>query len=94
MARRAFGEAALLQADRDAIALARWLHARAPMSETVNARELRHADALPTREAERYDRALAELEAAGWLRPAPRPPSAGRPCKDWLVNPKLREPRA
>ena len=76
MARRAFGEAALPQADRDAVSLARWLRAREPAPETVNARELRHADALPTREAERYDRALAELEAAGWLRPAPARPRA------------------
>ena len=92
MARRAFGEAALPQADRDAMALARWLHARDPMPEMVNARELRHADALPTRAADRYDAALAELEAAGWLRAPPRQPGVpGRQRKDWLVNPMLRE---
>jgi hypothetical protein len=91
MARRVFGEAALPLADRDGIALARWLQARAPVPAMVNARDLRHADALPTRKAERYDRALAELEAAGWVRPAPRRPGPGRGRKDWLVSPKLRE---
>jgi hypothetical protein len=78
MARRAFGEAALPQADRDAVALARWLRAREPMPATVNARDLRHADALPTRKPARYDRALAELDAAGWVRPAPRQPGRAR----------------
>lgn len=94
MARRAFGEAALPQTDRDAIALARWLRTRAPIPATVNARDLRHADALPTRDAERYDRALAELEAAGWLRPVPRRQGPGRGRKDWLLNPRLREASA
>jgi hypothetical protein len=90
MARRAFGEAALPISDRDAIALARWLYARDPIPAVINARALRHADALPTREAERYDHALAELEAAGWVRRAPRQPGPGRTRKDWLVNPKLQ----
>jgi hypothetical protein len=101
MARRAFGEAALPQADRDAAALARWLRAREQMPATVNARELRHADALPTRDPARYDLALGELEATGWVRPAPQQPGPGRGRpgpgrgrKDWDVNPKLRVPSA
>ena len=72
MARRTFGEAALPEADRDAIALARWLLRQAPVPSIINARDLRHADALPTREAERYDTALAELVLANWVKPAPR----------------------
>ena len=53
MARRAFGEAALPQADRDALALARWLMVQLPMPEMVNAPTSAHADALPSREAAR-----------------------------------------
>lgn len=56
-----------------------------------DARQLRHAGALPTREPGRYDAALAELAEAGWVREAPdrageRP---GRRRKDWAVNPAL-----
>ena len=89
MARRTFGEAALPQSDRDATTLARWLLAQAPVPGIVNARELRHADALPTREADRYDTALAELTLAYWVKPAPHKAGPGRNRKDFLVNPRL-----
>lgn len=89
MARRAFGEAALPQADRDAVTLARHIFSREPPPAVVNARDLRHADVLPTREADRYDAALRELEAAGWLRPAPKAPGPGRARKDWQLNPDI-----
>jgi hypothetical protein len=58
---------------------------------TVNARVLRHAGVLNTKESARYDAALAELEAAGWLRPHPgrSGDSTGRRRKDWEVNPRL-----
>lgn len=88
MARRCFGDAALPQAERDAVALAKWIRRNRPGA--VNARELRHAGAIPTREAERYDAALAELEAAGWVRPAPASAGPGRRRKDWSVNPAVR----
>ncbi len=91
MAQRAFGEAALPETDRDALALARWLMAQSPMPKVVNARDLRHADALPTRVAARYDAALAELADAGWVRPTPSAGGPGRSRKDWSVNPKLSE---
>ena len=39
MARRCFGEAALPQQDRDAIALARWITAQAPVPEVLNERD-------------------------------------------------------
>lgn len=91
MARRVFGDAALPTAERDAVALARWLLGQSPIPERVNARQLRHAGALPTREPGRYEAALAELAEAGWVREAPvragdRP---GRRRKDWAVNPAL-----
>ena len=89
MAKRTFGEAALPQSDRDAVTLARWLLAQAPVPAVVNARDLRHADALPTREADRYDAALAELTLASWVKPAPRKPGPGRSRKDFLVNPSV-----
>jgi hypothetical protein len=90
MARRCFGDAALPQAERDAVALAKWIRRNRP--ETVNARQLRQAGAIPTREAERYDAALAELEAAGWVRQAftRAGDHAGRRRKDWTINPGLR----
>ena len=66
MARRCFGEAALPQVDIDARALARWIKEHSPS--TINARDLRRAGALSTKDAARYDAAIAELEAAGWLR--------------------------
>jgi Protein of unknown function (DUF3987) len=90
MARRTFGEAALPRADRDAAALARWLIGQETMPEVVNARDLRHADALPTREADRYDTALAELTLANWVKPAPRKSGPGRTRKDFLTHPALR----
>ncbi len=89
MARRTFGEAALPQSDRDATTLARWLLAQAPVPGIINARELRHADALPTREADRYDTALAEMTLAYWVKPAPHKAGPGRTRKDFLVHPRL-----
>jgi hypothetical protein len=67
MARRCFGEAALPQVDIDARALARWIKEHSPS--TINARDLRRAGALSTKDAARYDAAIAELESGGWLRP-------------------------
>jgi hypothetical protein len=91
MARRTFGEAAMPRSDRDAVSLARWLLAQTPLPAVVNARDLRHADALPTREADRYDAALAELVLAGWLKSARPRSGPGRTRKDFLVNPSLVE---
>lgn len=88
MARRCFGDAALPQAERDAVALAGWIRRNRP--ESVNARELRRGRAIPSGGAERYHAALAELEEAGWVRPAPAASGPGRPRKDWHVNPAVR----
>jgi hypothetical protein len=89
MARRCFGEAALPQADRDAKALARWIMANKP--KTLNSRSLRRAAALTTRDAHRYDAALAELDAADWVKrdPGREGGRVGRQRKDWSVNPRL-----
>jgi hypothetical protein len=89
MAERVYGEAALPEAERDAAALARWIARQAPVPEKVNARALRRCRAMPACAAKRYDAALAELEAAGWVRPAAFEPGPGRRAKDWLVNPAV-----
>jgi hypothetical protein len=89
MARRCFGEAALPQVDIDARTLARWIKEHSPS--TINARDLRRAGALSTKDAARYDAAIAELESGGWLRPCPgrAGESVGRKRKDWDVNPQI-----
>lgn len=90
---RVYGEAALPEVERDAAALARWIMAQGVLPETVNARGLRHARAISTTEARRYDAALAELEEVGWVRPAPSRAGdqPGRKAKTWMVSPKLAE---
>ena len=59
----------------------------------LNARRLRHAKVLPTKDADRYEAAIAELAAAGWLRshPGRAGDNQGRQRKDWEINPKLKE---
>jgi hypothetical protein len=91
MAKRALGDATWPEAERDAAALGKWLLAQRPAPSVVNARALRHEAALQTRDAERYDAALAELEGAGWVRPQPKRTGGkgGRQSKDWAVNPAL-----
>ena len=93
MARRTFGDAALPQADRDAAALARWIISQETLPTVINARDLRHRSILQSKEPERYDRALEELTAAGWVRPAPRREgtSIGRQTKTYEVNPAVGE---
>src|SRR5262249_27824063 len=57
MARRCFGEAALPQVDIDARTLAKWIMDNPGAEMTINARSLRRAYALQTKEAARYDAA-------------------------------------
>jgi hypothetical protein len=77
MARRAFGEAALSQAERDSRCLLRWLLDRQPVPTTLNARELRRmADGPGIRNTARLEAALHELAALGCVRQAP-PSRAG-----------------
>ena len=61
-----------------------------PPPQTLNARLLRRERFLPTGKPARYEAALAELEEAGWCRPAEATrPGAGRKAKDWTLNPAL-----
>lgn len=92
MARRAFGEAALPQAERDARQLARWLLKQHPRPEVVNVRVLRRMAGGPgIAGAPRLRAALDELAALGWVRPAParEGETAGRARDDWAINPAL-----
>lgn len=95
MARRAFGEAALPEAERDARRLARWYRRRPiPRPAIVNARALRRMQdgpGIPT--APRIDAALSELAELGWVRPAPNRDGShsGRQRGDWAINPAVRE---
>lgn len=94
MARRAFGEAALPEAERDARRLARWLLRQSPIPETLNARLLRrmaHGPGIPT--PERIEAALRELAELHLVRPAPARAGGGkgRQRADWAVNPTLQE---
>ena len=94
MARRAFGEAALPEAERDARQLARWLLRRSPVPEVLNARALRRMGDRPgIPKPERIEAALHELAELGWVRPAPGREGGGkgRQRADWAVNPALRE---
>jgi hypothetical protein len=95
MARRCFGEAALPQQDRDAIALARWIMTQASVPEVLNERDLRRrTSALEAKDPKRYEAALKELAEVGWVRSAPARAGGtdGRQKKNWAVNPKLRRP--
>ena len=95
MARRAFGEAALPEAERDARRLARWYRRRPiPRPAVVNARALRRMQdgpGIPT--APRIDAALSELAELGWVHPAPNRDGShsGRQRGDWAINPAVRE---
>ncbi len=93
MARRAFGEAALPEPERDARRLARWLMRQSPMPTTLNARLLRrmaNGPGIPT--PARIEAALHELAELHLVRPAPgrEGGNQGRQRGDWAVNPKLR----
>ena len=92
MAKRAFGEAALPEAERDSRKLARWLIKQTPMPELVNSRELRrmpNGPGIPT--AARMTAALEELAELDLVRRVPPREGGGRSRDDWSVNPHLRD---
>jgi hypothetical protein len=92
MARRAFGEAALPEPERDARQLARWLLKQQPLPATLNVRELRRvANGPGMPNSMRIEAALEELAALGWVRQAlnSRAGLGGRSKNDWEANPAL-----
>lgn len=94
MARRAFGEAALPEPERDARKLARWyLRQEMPRRAVLNARALRRmADGPGIPTAPRIEAALIELAELGWVRKsaAREGESAGRQRGDWATNPAIQ----
>src|SRR5262249_38866590 len=88
MAQRCFGEASRPRADQDAQTLARWLVAQSPIPKTLVVRDVRLRHAPLGRDAARYDAAVRELVAGGWLRELPRRGGAGRPAEQWAVHPR------
>lgn len=92
MARRAFGEAALPQAERDSRRLARWILRQKSRPEVLNARGLRRmADGPGIPDAARIEAALHELAELNWVRPAEpnRAGLGGRSRSDWIVHPDI-----
>jgi hypothetical protein len=92
MAERAYGDAALPEADRLAATLGRWIMRERP--ETVNASDIRRRLRLPgLSEASKVQLALRTLEEADWLRPRPSRGgnTPGRQKSDYDVNPLLWE---
>ncbi|MGE0419132.1 MAG: DUF3987 domain-containing protein [Acetobacteraceae bacterium] len=97
MAHRAFGEAALPEAERDSRRLARWyLRQPVPRLPILNSRQLKRMKNGPgIANAARIDAALVELHELGWVRPAPNRDGGtpGRQRNDWQVNPALLDYR-
>jgi len=89
MARRAFGDAALPEVEKDATALARWLLKEKP--ETVNIRSLWRSKTAGLGAAEAAIKAVLELVDAGWLfaNPTRKGGGPGKQKKDYVINPRV-----
>lgn len=84
---RVFAEASLPQQQRDAIEVSRWVLKNRP--EKINARDLRRLPGFPgPKDAKELDAALEFLVDARWLTQE-RGEGAGRPRKDFIVNPAV-----
>ena len=92
MAERAYGDAALPEADRHMALLAKEI--RKHRLEKINLRDVRREWHLPgLREAASVQRTAEHLVDAGWLRQSPsrKGDTPGQARKDYLVNPKIWE---
>jgi Protein of unknown function (DUF3987) len=91
MLKRTFGSASQPPAERDAATLGRALKTRKPRPLTVNAREIQRKWRLPGLNSPgRTDAAIQVLEEACWLSPVEQSSGkAGRPRKDYQVNPAI-----
>ncbi len=88
MAERVFGDASIPEVETNAAVLARYL--RKENATTFNARAVRHKIGGLLRVAEDMDAACAELVEAGLIRTVAGPrKAAGRPSKNFTVNPAL-----
>lgn len=87
MSERAFGDAAIPLPEKHATAIAKKILKAKPR--TINVREIRRAWGIPgLRRAEDVRAAVAELEAAGWVRQEGAV-VVGRPRLDFEVNPQV-----
>lgn len=90
MAERAYGDAALPEADRMAATLARWIMRERPAR--INTRDLIRSVRLPgLRTGEKVGAAIAALVEADWLQPNPTRDSErkGRQRSDFIVSPVI-----
>ena len=90
MARRAYGDASLPEAERLAAAFGRWLLRE--QRHDFNARSVYREAGLPgLNTADKMGLAIKELEAACWIRPAPSRAgeAPGRQRADFVVNPAI-----
>ncbi len=91
MAERAYGDAALSPADRNAAALAKWLQRTKP--DKINLRDLQRGGGIPAlKDRDALKGAVDVLVEAGWLKPAPSRAGGtqGRQRVDYEVNPVIR----
>lgn len=87
-----FGDAALPLSERNAAALAR--HILKAKAERINLRDVRRESGISTLKiAADVEAATEALVEAGWLRGVGERAgdTAGKPRKDYLVNPKVHE---
>ena len=86
MLERVLGDLAYSEAQRDAAALAQFIHETKPAR--INERQIYQQRGFHhLRSADRRKAAFAELAAAGWIRKVELPAKGGRPTRDWEVNP-------
>jgi hypothetical protein len=89
MLERILGDLAYSEAQRDAAALAQFIHDTKP--ERINERRVcRQRGFHYLRKGERRKAAFAELAAAGWVRRLEETLKSGRPTSDWEVNPQAQ----
>jgi len=92
MAERAYGDAALSKAERNAATLAKWIVKNKP--ERINVRELQRSVGLPgLKKAADIKGAIEVFVEAGWLHADPKREGAGagREKGDWLTHPNLHQ---
>jgi hypothetical protein len=87
MAERVYGDASVLDAEKNAAVLARWIRKVRPS--IVNAREIGRTAGLPgLRDPNAVKAAIGVLEDARWLTKSARP-TGGRHASDYDVNPAI-----
>jgi hypothetical protein len=90
MALRVYGDAALPEAERNAVTLARWIMQTKPKPQEVHVRTLQRHSRLPgLNTAEKIHAAAEILADANWLRRVDAGGTRGRPKGIYAVNPAL-----